>query len=1023
MDLQKLPYLPLHFFYYQLSKPYRVAFVGGMLFLVVMVGLWLFSYENPSAYALEISEVPETYAETVTVDTLQQAYRSFPLTFQAYRQRVSYSAGPLQAPGWTWALGFMVLALAWSLVMANATMIRSRWAFLFYLLFAFWLHSTGASELILPDMTWGSKLLEFGVIIAFLGVGYAFQMNYLRGGIGLRWLIFTGLSAALFGTASFLTPAQGQVFQTMAGSAYLYLAILSLILVVFLSKEPTNLWVFLATNRPHPATRLRPAFVYLGFFLLMLLNLLWLDYYLGLNVLVQDEPGLRPSHFLFGAALLTPFLSQNHFHLVRNIFSSIGVYSLMLLLWPLMGLTFWWLQLSAFDPLHAYNIDRLAAITFTGIGVGHIIFILLNHGELLRRRINFYYLMANGPRVGFAVVWLLGITLWVFAEGFENWKSPRLFSHGYALQKADRYLSAGQVEDAQKHYRIALGLAQSSPKAHYNLASLLLANPERMGEAVEHYRQSGRSFDFPYGYLNAANLYYFNNQATAARALLQEGVGRFVEAPALWNNLGNQWVSEAQPDSAIQAYKQALQLDLDLASVYSNLAQVYWAYDRSEEAQEFFQAALQTPEPSPSALMSSLWYHLASGRSLDVDPESGAGSEDPLLIYNRHLLRLDQSDTLGRGVIQALADGGEAPDAQLLDGYLLFQEGDHERARSRLNFLAESYERYAGRAYYLIGLDYYQKGLPELAQVYFARQAEAGDPQGRLLAAQMDIDLGRVEEANAELSLLRAEWPALRTAASKEIAMLLKAYGQDLYAQLEYDLSQLSYEEKIRLGRYADSTRYFSIALGIYQDLIAADSNRVAPFLEMGRIYNRYCDTLALVNLELGLDHSPENTPLQLAYAEAQLCARRPDAAAQTLDPVSAGEGYHPWAERLRARLELQQRDTAAAITRLDTLVAQQPLAREAILQLAEIYRAKGDAYAVNQLVGHALVSNDQHPELWYYFAWSSRELGYGEDAAFGIRRAMALAFNQRQARRFRQEFTEVLAQYPGEMPAEPLTP
>lgn len=1014
MDLKRLPFLPLNFFFHQLNKANKTAFVIGMALLGLSVGAWLFSYQNPTAYSIEVNAVPETLSEQVAVDTVEASYRSFPLTFDAYRQQVFFSASPITPPNWAFVVAFVVLALAWSLLLANASVIRSRWAFLFYLLFAIWIHTTGVASLIV-DHPWGSRGVELVIMLIFLGVAYAFQSNMLKGRLGLRFGVMAALSALVFGLAYGLSGKGGLVFHQMMGESFIYLSILTLILVLFVSKEPTNLLVYLATNRANPTNRLKAPFVYIGLGLLQLVNLFWLDHYLGWNFVTQETPGFRPSHLLAMAFVLTPFLSQNHYHQVRNIFSTLGVFTLMLVIWPLIGVVFLWANLAAFDPLMAYTIDRMAAITFTGVGVGHVLFILMNHIELIRHRINMYYLMADGPRVGFTMVWLLGLTLWVFAEGSENWKTPRLLSHGYALHQADQFWLEGNQENAAIFYEISIRLAGSSPKAHHNLASIQLADQTLLGEAVTHYQKASRSFDFPYGYLNAASLFRLNNQSDQAMQVMESALERYPDQPQLLNNLGNIWLEKQEPDSAIKAYQAALKADLSQAATYSNLAQLYWQYDREKSATEFFQAAVELSDPGTSVLLSSIWYQLQTGEKLDMPGLSGEGLDDPLLIYNYQLLHLDEGDTVGRGVIRSMADQGAAPDAMLLDGYLLFLEGDIERALSRLEYLAEGYDAYAAPANYLIGVSYYQLGLPEMAKGYFEKQARVGDPQGRFLAAVMDIDLGRAEEANAALSLLRAEEEEYFEPASREIAMLLKAYGQDLYAQLEYDLSKLSYEEKIRMGRYADSMQYFSTALRIYQDLIAKDTARIEPYLEMGRIYNRYCDELAGVNLRLGLEQAADSRPLRLAYVESLLCEGKVDSAAYLLSQVAEDDLEDEWQRRLKAQLTLQQGDTAMSAEILSEFIAEQPLARDAILDLAGIYQQQEDYFALNQLMGVALRMNDQHPLFWYYFAWSSRGLGYGEDAAYGARMAIELAFNSQQAATFDAEFEEVLRQYPDE--------
>jgi len=978
-----------------------------MTVMTLMAGLWLFTYENPEYWSVEVREVTDTYAESVSVDTVEHAYRAFPLRLNAYRQQVSYSAAPLRAPEWPFALGFGVMALTWSLLLAAASEIRSRWAWLFFLLFGFWLHSTGVSALLLPDPLWG-RVLEFGLILAFTGLAYLFQVNVLKAGVGLRFALFLGLSALLFGLAY---GQEGElVWRAMSGNAFIYSMVLSLVMIFFVSKDPNNLVLYLATNRSERSQRLRAPFVWLGLGLLMALELLWLDYYLGWKLLLQEEPGLRPLHLIWLAALLTPFLSQNQFHKVRDVFSSAGIFALMLALWPVLAFSFWWMFLLAYDPVLSYGLDRWAAITLAGVGAGYLLYLALNHQPLLRQRINLYYLLGDGPRVGFAVVWLLGLSVWVFAEGSESWKSTRLFTHSYALQLGDEFLQAQRNEDARLHYEIAARSVPNSPKANYNLASLLLSDPQSLPEAVERYQQAGPIFAFPYGYLNAASLLQLNNQPDDAQFVLKQGLERFPQQPELWNNLGNLYLSAEQPDAAIHAYQQALQAELDHSAIYSNLAQLYWQYERPEEARAFFEAGLQSPAPSQALLLSGIWYQLASGHALDLPPARAVPDRGPLLNYNYQLLQLNGQDSTGQGQLKALAREGQAPDAALLDGYLMLADKDSlEFAISRLEYLAASTERYAAPAHFLMGLQYYRMGLPEMARPHFAQQAEAGQPLGRLYAAKMDIDLGRQEKAFGDLSELRAEQEQLLDACTKEIAMLLQANGQPVYAQAQYDLSQLSYAERLRMGRYADSLQYFSTALGTFQDLLAEDSTRILPYLEMGRIYNRYCDSLALVNLRFGLEKAPQAPALNLAYEEALLCAGELDQADARLASVEPSDTLAAWRLRLRSRLAWQRGDSTKAVEQLAARAAAQPYERETILLLAEYLWQQRDLTALNQLMSEALQLNDQHPDLWYYYALVSRALGAEQDAAYGAEQARQLAVSQDQRERITQAFAELL--------------
>lgn len=1002
MDLKRLPHLPLHFFYYPFSRVQKRVFLGLMGLLLLAAGLWWYSYAEPTHWAMTMSAVPETYAEVLRVDTVQHNYRQFPLSFRVYRQQTGYSASQLRPQALPFQVGFGLLLLGWTVLLAVSSQITSRWAFLFYLLFGFFLHSTGVAQLLLPDPLWG-RLLEFGLIITFLGLAYLLQSHTLRLKLSARLLLFGGLMTLLFGLAYQQDGWLG--LHQMAGESFVYLTVLSLLFGLFVAKAPTNLLFFAATNHPRPERRLAPRWILVVYLLWAVVQFCWLDEFLGWK-LTGVELGLRPFHVLLLSSLLAVFLSQNHFHQVRTAFISVFNYTMLLGCWALLSLGTWFLFTASFDPVYVYALERLMAVAFAAIGFGHMLFVFANHRFLLANRVNGYYLLANGPRFPFPVVWLIGLIFLVLAEGVESWKTLRLLPHSYAVQLADHYLLRGETEDARLHYEIALRATNGSPKANYNLASLLLTDPTQQREAVRHYRRAGRAFAFPYGNLNAANLLLLNNQGEAALEVLREGVERFPDNAELWTGLGNFYLKSQQPDSAIRAYQRALRANLDLGPVYSNLGQLYWQYQRPEDARAFFEAALQTPEPGVPTLLSAIWYRLVSGVALPLPDPQTFGYEDPLLSYNYQLLYLDEPPTPeARARLKRLADNEQAPDALMLDAYQMLRDDSVAFAISRMQFLTSQYRGYAAVGNYLLGIGFYQRDLPELAKPYFVAAGRVGDPRGWLYAAKMDIDLGRLAAANDSLSSLRARHEDLYEACSREIALLLNAVGQPLYAQTEWDLSTLSYDERVRLGHYADSAAYFSTALRTYQDLVAMDSNRITPYLELGRIYNRYCDSLALVNLRLGLSKAPDNPHLRLALAEALRCAGQPEQGVAQLDSARFGEDLQPMRQRMLARLALARGDTAAGIARLDSLIEANPYDRRSVLHLAEVFQARAQTFEGYTLLTNALARNDRHPLLWRAYAYFALAAGDEAGAQDAIDQALDHAFGPAQALTLAAEF------------------
>jgi predicted Zn-dependent protease len=994
MDLKRLPYLPPHFFYYSFTPVQRRLFLGLMTLLLLAAGAWLYSYQSPAHWALEVSPVPETYAEVLPVDTIEHAYRHFPLSFRVYRQQVGYSASQLRPQAPPFQLAFGLLLLGWTLVLGVASQITLRWSFLFYLLFGFFLHSTGIAAQLIPDPWWG-RVLEFGLLVTFLGLAYLFQSDTLRVPLGGRLLIFGSMLGALFGLA--YQQDGWLALHQMGGEAFIYLTVLSLAFVLYVATTPTSLIIYGATNQPQPTRRLSPGWILGIYGLWALINFLWLDEFLGWNI-TGITLGIRPAYVLMGSSLLTVFLSQNHFHQVREAFIGVFPFTMLLGSWALITLSTWFMFTASFDPVYVYAIERLAAVAFAAVGMGHMLFVFSNHGFLLRNKVNGYYLMANGPRFPFPVVWLMGLILLVVAEGVESWKSLRLLPHSYAVQLADQYLLRGNHTDARLHYEIALQATQYSPKANHNLASLLLEEPGQLPRAVVHYRQAGAGFDFPYGNLNAATLLVLNNQATAAETVLHEGVERSPQNPMLWTSLGNLYLKQQQPDSAIAAYQRALQADLNLGPVYSNLAQLYWQYQRPEDAKAFFMAGLTTPDPGVSTLLSAIWYQLVSGDSLPLPRPEQYGYQDPLLSYNEQLLDVEaRPSASNRAQIKALADQESGSDALMLDAYLMLRDDSVAYAMSRMQFLTSQYPAYASVGNYLLGVGFYERDLPELARTYFEQAYQAGDPRGGLYAAKMTIDLGGLAAGHDSLSRLRARHDVLWEECSREISLLLSAVGQPLYARTEWDPNTLTFDERVRLGRYADSMAYGSIALRTYQDLVSEDTNTVVPYLELGKIYNHYGDSLALVNLALGLAKAPDHQALRLEYAEAWLHAGRPDRAAAQLDSLPPSTHSQPQWQRLAARLALAQGDTAAAIQQLDSLVQTNLYDRRSILQLAAIYHQRGQVSEGFTLLEQALTHNDQHPLLWAEYAFFTYAAGDQAASTFAQAQALALAFTPAQ--------------------------
>ncbi|MEZ4777138.1 MAG: hypothetical protein R3D00_28435 [Bacteroidia bacterium] len=1004
MDLKRLPYLPLHFFYHQLSTDNRRMFLILMGILLTGAGFFLFAYIYPEYWALQISEVAETSTEKVLVTTIHENYRSFDISLNAFRQWVNYSASPLMPEAFPVILFWFFQTVAWSLLLTVASSLKGRWPFALFFIAALFIHFSGVVQAILPEGGFATSSLEFGVIIAFLGLGYLFMTRTLRWSLPVRWAIFQGLMLILFSLPLFLHG--WTTLHQMSIDVFVFMFLMSVIFLFFIGKEPTNLIILLATNRPAPAARLGIWWIAGIISLYLLIGFLWMNEFLRFGLPVIDTL-VRPGHLVFLSAVFTVFTSQNQYHQVKNIFGSLAGFTYFLLGWTLMILSFLFVNFASGDSIFVLAIEQIAAVFFFSIGAAHTLFIFVNHRELLKAKINLYYLMTQGSNLSLYTVWLVGIVGIISAEGKENWGSIHLAYHTLANHTGDQAVMKGQIGDAIHAYEVATTQSMYSPKANYNLASLYLSDRKKLATAVNYYQAATRNFEFPPARINAANLFYLNNQIADAKNILKKGMGAQSISPYVANNLAMIFVKENMPDSAILVLKQGLLTDLTLSGLYSNLGLIYHDNRRPEEAASFLKAAGEVSKSSDVAAVNALMLAMNTKELPGISLPEATSSENYFLAYNHLLWQMRKKGyNIDRKKLKELADQDQSPDALLLDGYLMFEEDSTEFAISRMKYLQHSYPAYAAQSNYLIGVGYFRKGVPEMARKYFLAQAEAGDLRGDLYAAQMDIDLGNADSASLQLSMLRAKDQSLWEPCGRELAMLLKAYGQDLYAQTEWNLSTLTFDENVRIGLYADSMNQYINALESFRKVQGLDSSSIVPYLELGRIYNKYADTLAIETIKFGLDVNPESIPLQLALARAWQLAGNAEKSAEIVNKYADDSSYSTEILFLQAQQALMQKDTSTAQVLLDSLHRMEPLNTEWIITLASIYAAQREYERGNLLITTAINNNDANGELWYYYAWFSRAWNLLDDAGFGAAKAIEYSRSAKRKMDIAAEFS-----------------
>ncbi|MDE0185365.1 MAG: tetratricopeptide repeat protein [Candidatus Poribacteria bacterium] len=113
----------------------------------------------------------------------------------------------------------------------------------------------------------------------------------------------------------------------------------------------------------------------------------------------------------------------------------------------------------------------------------------------------------------------------------------------------------------------------------------------------------------------------------------------FSKAPSLYNNLGQAYLSKAQYDEAIAAFKHALEIKPDSVEVYINLATAYLKQNLPRRALEACQQAIRIAPRSPFA-----HYNLACAYALADDPAKAIDSLKSAIELDKQIIKYAQEE-------------------------------------------------------------------------------------------------------------------------------------------------------------------------------------------------------------------------------------------------------------------------------------------------------------------------------------------------------------------------------------------
>jgi len=947
---------------------------------IVILGLGallVWAYYFPYSNSISLDIIAESYTHPMPVWKELAHYLELEVVLDVYRQWGTYVAGILSAcelSMWIYVAGQIT---GWSVVLAFATKIRSRWSLVFFLAFLLFVFLSDISSILLEPSAF--PVAEVALSVLLLGMAYLVQINRLKltslAIFGLCWVVLAATWLYLYinhGWTAWLHTANNQ---------YYLILLLTVALVWFASKDLVNILIVAANNHQQIQNRwklrwIRVALLIIFFYILYLAVV----YHLALEV----SPVIRPIHYFLLATFFLVFTSQNLLRPVQFVFTSHSNYSFLILGWIVIVLSFLFLHFSTGDLTFIRAFEKLVSVFTLIVTALYIFYLEFGYSRMIRERINVFFLLGRGVSIPFPAIMLAGLLAVLVYETTENWKSFRIFTQSYFLMEGDKAFHQGNYRLAQNAYDLAAAWIPASPKGNYNRGVILMQDQDQLSQALMAFDQVSDFYANPYVTLNKGVILQQLGRNQEAKGILLRNITNHHQAESyIAHNLSNLYLSESEPDSSLVYLKKSLLANPENSLGYTHMAGIYDIFGREKLVKEFIKASLETKHPANVSLVNALSYDIEGVYESANQPVPPIGEQFADLALSQNYLYYLMHENLRSQAMELalfMADSLNLPQANMLAGYLLMLSDSLEQGISRLDYVNLTYPSLSATGNMLLAMVYWKAGAWSMAREYFERSGDSGNPRGYLNMARMDIMLGRQDTAANVLYQLRGEYNTLKDEVAKELAMLLQAYGQPVYAQTEWNINELNFNERMRISLYADSVEHYLWALENFRDMLARDSSLVAPYLEMGRLYLRDHDTLALSTFKLGLTIDPQNPNLILGVADAFLERNEVDSARFYLqsiqDTLTVSSSYLS----TYARLLIQQGDTSQAINRLETAHDAHPLKVEQILELVSLYIATGETATARNLVVEALQYNNQNSDLWLCYARIMHLWGRAED-------------------------------------------
>lgn len=349
------------------------------------------------------------------------------------------------------------------------------------------------------------------------------------------------------------------------------------------------------------------------------------------------------------------------------------------------------------------------------------------------------------------------------------------------------YLAQGKPDDAAGVYRQMQPLFPEDPQIPMLLGNVLAGEGDIRGAR----RAFEQAMDISPGYppaverLVSLDLRERNPAAATARVQAELQEHRSDSSLARLHALqGRIYRSQKQFDKAEAEYKQAIELDPHIDSIYLALSEVYVASNRQQEALKGLEDLMARTNDVAAIMQIGKIHDImkdypaardAYEKLLTMDPKFAPALNNLAYLYSERLVNLDRAYEMAE---QARKLSPDDPDTADTLGWILFKRGDYARARSLLEESAEKSPD-EGEIQFHLGMARYMQADEDAARDALTRAVQSDDDfpgkaEARERLAIMSIDAATATPAQvAQLEKARADRPddpvaLVRTAAIDE---------------------------------------------------------------------------------------------------------------------------------------------------------------------------------------------------------------------------------------------------------------